>query len=72
MPEYYYYTIPPTSEHEERHFTSVFMGGKRWRLRRTGVFSKQHIDPGSGASQKPRRPELHRARCSIWAAVGAR
>ena len=22
----YYYTNNPTSEHEERHFTSVFMG----------------------------------------------
>ena len=43
----YYYTNNPTSEHEERHFTSVFMGRTLALETDAGVFSKQHIDPGS-------------------------
>lgn len=43
----YYYTNNPTSEHEERHFTSVFMGRTLAFETDAGVFSKQHIDPGS-------------------------
>lgn len=46
MPEYYY-THTPNSEHEERHFTSVFMGKTLAFETDAGVFSKQHIDPGS-------------------------
>ena len=46
MPEYYY-TASPTSGHEDRHFTHVF-AGRTLRFRTdAGVFSKQHIDPGS-------------------------
>ena len=46
MPEYYY-TNAPTSEHEDRHFTTVFMGKTLAFDTDAGVFSKQHIDPGS-------------------------
>ena len=43
----HYYTSAPTSEHEERHFNHVF-AGKVLRFKTdAGVFSKQHIDPGS-------------------------
>ena len=43
----HYYTQAPTSEHEERHFNHVF-AGKVLRFKTdAGVFSKQHIDPGS-------------------------
>ena len=54
----YYYTNNPTSEHEERHFTSVFMGRTLAFETDAGVFSKQHIDPGSEILCK-RLPELH-------------
>lgn len=57
MPEYYY-THTPTSEHEERHFTSVFMGKTLAFETDAGVFSKQHIDPGSEILCKS-LPELH-------------
>lgn len=46
MPEYYY-TGSPTSEHEERHFTTIFAGRSIAFDTDAGVFSKQHIDPGS-------------------------
>lgn len=46
MPEYYY-TADPTSAHEARSFTSVFMGKTLRFDTDAGVFSKQHIDPGS-------------------------
>ena len=46
MPEYYY-TENPTSAHEERSFNSVFMGRVLAFDTDAGVFSKQHIDPGS-------------------------
>ncbi len=46
MPEYYY-TGSPTSEHEERHFTTIFAGRSMTFDTDAGVFSKQHIDPGS-------------------------
>ena len=43
----HYYTQAPTSEHEERHFNHVF-AGKVLRFKTdAGVFSKQHIAPGS-------------------------
>ena len=57
MPEYYY-THTPNSEHEERHFTSVFMGKTLAFETDAGVFSKQHIDPGSEILCKS-LPELH-------------
>ena len=43
----YYYTNNPTSEHEERHFTSVFMGRTLAFETDAGVFSKNELDPGS-------------------------
>lgn len=46
MPEYYY-TSAPTSAHEERHFSTVFAGKTIAFETDAGVFSKQHIDPGS-------------------------
>ncbi len=46
MPEYYY-TENPTSAHEARSFTSVFVGRTLGFDTDAGVFSKQHIDPGS-------------------------
>ena len=54
----YYYTHTPNSEHEERHFTSVFMGKTLAFETDAGVFSKQHIDPGSEILCKS-LPELH-------------
>ena len=54
----YYYTNNPTSEHEERHFTSVFMGRTLAFETDAGVFSKQHIDPGSEILCKS-LPKLH-------------
>ena len=57
MPEYYY-TNAPTSEHEDRHFTSVFMGKTLAFETDAGVFSKQHVDPGSEILCKS-LPELH-------------
>ena len=57
MPEYYY-TNAPTSEHEERHFTTVFMGKTLEFDTDAGVFSKQHVDPGSELLCKS-LPELH-------------
>ena len=53
-----YYTNNPTSEHEERHFTSVFMGRTLAFETDAGVFSKQHIDPGSEILCKS-LPELY-------------
>lgn len=46
MPEYYY-TSAPTSEHEERSFRAVFAGKVLAFDTDAGVFSKQHVDPGS-------------------------
>ena len=43
----HYYTSAPTSEHEERHFNHVFAGRVLRFATDAGVFSKQHIDPGS-------------------------
>ena len=43
----HYYTSAPTSEHEERHFNHVFDGRVLRFQTDAGVFSKQHIDPGS-------------------------
>ena len=43
----HYYTSSPTSEHEERHFNHVFAGRVLRFQTDAGVFSKQHIDPGS-------------------------
>ena len=46
MPEHYY-TARPQSAHEERHFRTVFSGRPLEFETDAGVFSKQHIDPGS-------------------------
>lgn len=46
MPEHYF-TAQPESTHEERHFTAVFGGRTLAFETDAGVFSKQHIDPGS-------------------------
>ncbi|MDO5298545.1 MAG: methyltransferase [Clostridia bacterium] len=46
MPDYYY-TANPTSAHEERSFRAVFAGRTLAFDTDAGVFSKQHIDPGS-------------------------
>ena len=43
----HYYTSAPTSEHEERRFNHVFAGKVLRFQTDAGVFSKQHIDPGS-------------------------
>ena len=43
----YYYTSAPTSEHEERSFRAVFAGRVLAFDTDAGVFSKQHVDPGS-------------------------
>lgn len=46
MPDHYY-TAQPGSAHEKRHFTAVFGGRTLAFETDAGVFSKQHIDPGS-------------------------
>ena len=46
MPDYYY-TASPQSAHEDRHFRTVFSGRTLEFETDAGVFSKQHIDPGS-------------------------
>ena len=46
MPDYYY-TASPTSEHEKRSFRAVFAGRVLAFDTDAGVFSKQHVDPGS-------------------------
>ena len=46
MPEHYY-TSTPTSAHEVRSFRAVFAGRVLAFDTDAGVFSKQHIDPGS-------------------------
>ena len=46
MPDYYY-TASPQSAHENRHFRTVFLGRTLEFETDAGVFSKQHIDPGS-------------------------
>ena len=43
----HYYTSAPTSEHEERSFRAVLAGRVLAFDTDAGVFSKQHIDPGS-------------------------
>ena len=43
----HYYTNTPTSEHEERSFRAVFAGRVLAFDTDAGVFSKQHVDPGS-------------------------
>jgi len=46
MPDHYF-TAQPESAHEERHFNAVFAGRTLAFETDAGVFSKQHIDPGS-------------------------
>ena len=46
MPEHYY-TSAPTSAHEERRFAFEFAGRTLRFETDAGVFSKQHVDPGS-------------------------
>ena len=43
----HYYTNNPTSEYEERSFRAVFAGRVLAFDTDAGVFSKQHVDPGS-------------------------
>ena len=43
----HYYTNTPTSEHEERSVRAVFAGKVLAFDTDAGVFSKQHVDPGS-------------------------
>ena len=43
----HYYTASPSSEHEERSFRAVFAGRVLAFDTDAGVFSKQHVDPGS-------------------------
>ena len=43
----HYYTSTPTSEHEARSFRAVFAGRVLAFDTDAGVFSKQHVDPGS-------------------------
>lgn len=58
MPEYYY-TASPTSGHEERYFNHVFAGKVLRFCTDAGVFSKQHIDPGSELLCKSLPQDLH-------------
>ncbi len=58
MPEYYY-TASPTSGHEDRHFNHVFAGKVLRFCTDAGVFSKQHIDPGSELLCKSLPRDLH-------------
>ena len=46
MPDHYY-TASPESAHEERSFRAVFAGRVLAFDTDAGVFSKQHVDPGS-------------------------
>ena len=46
MPEHYFTSIP-TSAHEARSFRAVFAGRVLAFDTDAGVFSKQHVDPGS-------------------------
>ena len=46
MPEYFY-SSAPTSEHEERSFRAGYAGRVLAFDTDAGVFSKQHVDPGS-------------------------
>ena len=46
MPEHYF-TASPESEHEARSFRAVFAGRVLAFDTDAGVFSKQHVDPGS-------------------------
>ncbi len=43
----HYFTASPESAHEDRHFTAEFAGRTLSFRTDAGVFSKQHIDPGS-------------------------
>ena len=43
----HYFTAVPGSEHEERSFRAVFAGKVLAFDTDAGVFSKQHVDPGS-------------------------
>ncbi len=58
MPEYYY-TASPTSGHEDRYFNHVFAGKVLRFCTDAGVFSKQHIDPGSELLCKSLPQDLH-------------
>ena len=58
MPEYYY-THTPNSEHEERHFTSVFMGKTLAFETDAGVFSRDGLDFGSRLLIETVHPLLH-------------
>ena len=57
MPDYYY-TANPESAHEERRFRAVFAGRTLAFETDAGVFSKQHIDPGSELLCKSLSDEL--------------
>ena len=55
----HYYTNTPTSEHEERSFRAVFAGKVLAFDTDAGVFSKQHVDPGSELLCKSLPDDLH-------------
>lgn len=57
MPDYYF-TARPESAHEERRFRAVFGGRTLAFETDAGVFSRQHIDPGSELLCKALPPEL--------------
>ena len=68
----YYYTNNPTSEHEERHFTSVFMGRTLAFETDAGVFSKGELDEGTRVLLEA-LPPLHGRALDLgcgWGAVG--
>ena len=71
MPEYYY-THTPNSEHEERHFTSVFMGKTLAFETDAGVFSTGELDEGTRVLLEA-LPPLHGRALDLgcgWGAVG--
>ena len=43
----HYFSAQPGSEHEDRHFVCEFEGKSLYFETDAGVFSKQHVDPGS-------------------------
>lgn len=57
MPEYYY-TSNPVSAHEVRSFTSEYHGRMLTFHTDAGVFSKQHIDPGSALLCRSLPPDI--------------
>ena len=55
----HYYTASPESAHEARSFRTVFAGRTLAFDTDAGVFSKQHVDPGSELLCKSLMDDLH-------------